>query len=70
MSLVGHASIGFAGGWTVHRVPVFRGKNGDLSAGVPSVPELDAEGRIKERDGKRLYSAVILRSRTARVSNQ
>ena len=57
-SLLGHATIGFSGGWG-HRVPVFRGKDGDLSAGVPSIPELDAEGRIKERDAKQKYAPVV-----------
>jgi hypothetical protein len=59
-SLIGHATIAFAGGWTVHRIPVFRTDGGGLSAGVPNAAELDAEGRVKTRqDGKRAYNAVI-----------
>ena len=58
-SLIGHATVSFAGGWTVHRIPVFRKGDGGLGVGTPSIPELDAEGRVKVRDGKRVYASVI-----------
>jgi hypothetical protein len=57
-SLIGHATISFSG-WVVHRVPVFRKADRTLSVGTPSAPEIDAEGRIKTRDGKRQYWPVI-----------
>lgn len=58
-SLIGHATVTFSG-WTVRGIPVFRrGGDGGLSVGVPSAAELDSEGRIKQRDGKRQYQAVI-----------
>jgi hypothetical protein len=57
-SLVGHASVNFSG-WVIHRVPVFRKGDGALSVGSPTTPEIDADGRVKMRDGKRLYSSVL-----------
>lgn len=58
-SLIGHASVSFSGGWVVHRAPVFRRGDGSLSVGTPNAPELDGDGRIKMRDGKRQYWPVI-----------
>ena len=52
-SLVGHASVNFSG-WVIHRVPVFRKGDGSLSVGTPTPPEIDADGRVKMRDGKAL----------------
>lgn len=58
--LVGHATVGFASGLTIARIPVFRGTDGGVSVGVPSVPELDGEGRARTgSDGKRLYSPIV-----------
>lgn len=58
-SLLGHATVSFSG-WVVHKVPVFRKGDGTtLSVGTPSAPEIDSQGRVKERDGKRQYWAVI-----------
>ena len=57
-SLRGHASVAFSGAWIVHRVPIFRTHDGSLSAGTPSIPELDSE-RIKVRDGKERYAPLI-----------
>jgi len=58
--LAGHASFEFAGGWTVHQCPVFRGRDGALSVGTPSIPLLDGEGRARVGpDGKRQYAAII-----------
>src|SRR4051812_6000377 len=57
-SLLGHATVDFTG-WLVHRVPIFRRGDGSLSAGTPSAPELDGEGRQRERDGKRQYWPVL-----------
>jgi hypothetical protein len=59
-SLIGHASVAFAGGWVVHDIPVFRIKDGNLSVGVPNAAQLDAEGRIKLKlDGKRDYKPIL-----------
>jgi hypothetical protein len=57
-ALLGHCSVAFAGGWVVHQIPVFRGKDG-LSVGVPNAAQIDSDGRIKLRDGKRQYAAVL-----------
>jgi hypothetical protein len=57
-SLLGHATISFSG-WIVHRVPIFRTKDG-LSAGRPNAPEVDAAGNARLKpDGKKQYWAVI-----------
>jgi hypothetical protein len=37
---IGHCSVAFAGGWVMHKVPVFRRGDGTISAGVPSIPHL------------------------------
>jgi hypothetical protein len=59
-SLIGHATVAFQGGWVVSSVPVFRTANGGLSVGTPSMPQLDAEGRVKLKpDGRRDYKPVI-----------
>jgi hypothetical protein len=58
-SLIGRATIAFAGGWVVVGIPIFRRANGSLSVGVPSSAQLDAEGRIKVRDGKRQYTPIL-----------
>jgi hypothetical protein len=59
-SPIGHATIAFAGGWTVHRIPIFRGRDGAWSVGTPSAVELDGEGRAKTKpDGKRQYWPMI-----------
>jgi hypothetical protein len=55
----GHASVAFAGGWVVHGIPVFRRADSSLSVGVPNAAQLDAEGRIKQRDGKRDYKSIL-----------
>jgi hypothetical protein len=58
--LLGHATVVFAGGWVVHRVPIFRADDGSFSPGVPNAAEVDAEGRVKTRlDGSRAYRDVI-----------
>jgi hypothetical protein len=57
-SLIGHCSVAFAGGWCIHNVPVFRGRDG-ISVGTPSSAQIDQGGHVKERDGKRLYIPVI-----------
>jgi len=58
-SLLGHCAVTFAGGWCVHQIPVFRRADGSLSVGVPNTAQLDADGRVKQRDGKRQYTAVL-----------
>jgi hypothetical protein len=58
-SQLGHATVSFSG-WIVHRIPIFRTRDGGFSVGSPSSPEIDAEGRVKTRgDGKRAYAAVL-----------
>jgi len=59
-SLIGHCDVAFAGGWVLHQVPVFRGRDGTLSVGTPSAPQIDASGQVKLReDGKRMYVALL-----------
>jgi hypothetical protein len=67
-SLHGHADVEFAGGWRIHQIPIFRTRDGSLRVGVPSIPMLDAEGRVRlDRDGKRQYvSAISFASNDAR----
>jgi hypothetical protein len=59
LSLLGHCVVAFTGGWVVHSIPVFRHGDHGLSVGVPSAAQLDADGCIKLRDGKRQYTAVL-----------
>jgi hypothetical protein len=58
-SLLGHCSVAFAGGWVVHDIPVFRTAEGGISVGTPTMAQLDGEGRVKLRDGKRDYRPVF-----------
>jgi hypothetical protein len=59
-SLIGHCSVAFAGGWQVHRIPVFRKGDGSISVGAPDAAEVDGDGRIKLKlDGKKSYWKVI-----------
>jgi hypothetical protein len=59
-ALAGHASFEFAGCWTAHQCPVFRGRNGALSVGTPSIPLLDGEARARVGpDGERQYLTVV-----------
>jgi hypothetical protein len=58
-SLLGRCAIMFSGGWCISGIPVFRRADGTLSVGVPNAVQLDTDGRIKQRDGKRQYTAVL-----------
>jgi hypothetical protein len=59
-SLIGHCAVAFAGGWVVHDIPVFRTGEGGVSAGTPTMAQLDGEGRVKLKpDGKRDYKSVF-----------
>jgi hypothetical protein len=58
-SLIGHCAIAFSGGWVVHAIPAFRRADGSLSVGVPNAAQLDGDGRIKQRDGKRDYKSIL-----------
>jgi hypothetical protein len=43
----------------VNAPPIFRSKDG-LGVGVPSIPQLDRDGRVRiGPDGKRAYQAAI-----------
>jgi hypothetical protein len=67
-SLHGHADIEFAGGWRIGAIPIFRRADGSLTAGVPSVPELDSEGRVRlDNDGKRRFAHSDARHRWRRM---
>jgi hypothetical protein len=58
-SLIGHATVSFAG-WVMTSIPVFRkAESGGLSVGVPSIPQIDTEGRVRMKDGKRVYTALM-----------
>ena len=59
-SLLGHATIAFNSVWVINSIPVFRSRDGNLSAGGPSMPVLDRDGRQKVgADNKKQYIAVI-----------
>jgi hypothetical protein len=59
-SLVGRCTISFPGGWVVSGIPIFRDRNGGLSAGTPSIPLLDASGTpLLDANSKRRYSAIV-----------
>jgi len=58
-SLVGHVTVSFHG-WTINRIPIFSRADGGLSAGSPSAPEIDREGKVRTRpDGKRAYWQMV-----------
>ena len=58
-SLLGHCTIAFTRRWIVNAVSVFQHADGSLSVGVPNAAQLDAEGRIKLKAGKRQYAPVL-----------
>ena len=59
-SLLGHCDVTFSGGWRINGVPIFRLKAGGFSAGVPTSPVIDREGRQKtDAAGKRQYSPML-----------
>jgi hypothetical protein len=59
-SLVGHCDVVFAGGWRINGVPVFRRGDGSWSAGAPTSPQIDRDGRQRtDLAGKRLYSPLL-----------
>jgi len=59
-SLVGRATVRFAGGWTVSSIPIFRRADGSLSARVPSSPIIGPDGtHLRGDDGKKKYAAII-----------
>jgi hypothetical protein len=59
-SLIGKATIAFASGLTVSNIPVFRGRDGALSAGGPDAPLVDQNGiQLRDAGGKRRYTKVI-----------
>jgi hypothetical protein len=58
-SLLGYADINF-GGWIIRGIPVFLRSSGEWSVGVPSVPQVTQDNRVKVgQDGKRLYLAML-----------
>jgi hypothetical protein len=56
--LIGHADIDFDG-WIIHRIPIFRRKNGELSVGVPDTVVLHNDGSPKEIGGRLLHAPLI-----------
>jgi hypothetical protein len=59
-SLIGHVDAVFSGGWRINAIPVFKRADGSLSVGVPSIPVLDSDGRVRLKpDGKKQYTALI-----------
>jgi hypothetical protein len=58
-SLAGYATVSFVPDPVINRMPIFRGDDSTLSVGVPSIPEIGADGKIKIRDGKRVYHLVL-----------
>lgn len=57
-ALHGYATIDFNGTSVTHQ-PLFHDASGGLSAGTPGVPDFDANGKQRERDGKRLWRQVV-----------
>jgi hypothetical protein len=57
-ALHGYATVDF-NGWCVADIQIFRDADGALSAGVPGVPDLDANGKQRERDGKKQWRQII-----------
>jgi hypothetical protein len=59
-SLIGRATVAFAGGWVVHRIPVFRKGDGSISVGAPDAADVDRDGQIRKKpDGKKSYHRII-----------
>jgi hypothetical protein len=59
-ALLGWVTVAFPGGWTVHAIPVFRTRDGGLSAGAPSSPILAADGaQLRGEDGRKRYAQII-----------
>ena len=56
--LIGHADIDFDG-WVVHRIPIFRKKDGTLSVGVPDTVVLDRDNTAKKIGGRLLHSSLV-----------
>jgi hypothetical protein len=49
--LIGHADVSFDG-WIIHRIPIFRRKDGTLNVGVPDTVVLDRDGTAKKLAGR------------------
>jgi hypothetical protein len=59
-ALAARCSVAFPGGWIVSQIPIFRRTDGSLSAGVPSLPILAADGsHARDADGKKRYAPII-----------
>ncbi len=59
-NLPGHPTVAFFGCWTVRNVPAFWRSDGSLSAGGPSAPIIDRDGRQKLYGaGKQQYQPII-----------
>jgi len=59
-ALIGKATIAFQGGWIVSNVPIFRGRDGTLTAAGPDAPLVDSTGaQLRDADGKRRYTKII-----------
>lgn len=57
--LLGHADVDFDG-WEIHRIPIFRRRDGMLSPGVPSAALLDRDGvQLRDDNGKRRYTLMM-----------
>jgi hypothetical protein len=59
-ALLGWVTVAFPGGWQVHSIPVFRTRDGGVSAGTPSVPIMGPDGaQLRGEDGRKRYAQVI-----------
>jgi hypothetical protein len=59
-SLLGKATVRFAGGWIVAGIPIFRRADGTLSAGTPDAPLVGPDGQhLTDDAGKRRYGKII-----------
>lgn len=57
--LLGYCAVDFSG-WQILRVPVFRRKDGELSAGIPTSPQVDRDGNaMRDVNGKRKYAPLM-----------
>jgi hypothetical protein len=56
--LIGHAAVDFDG-WIIHRIPVFRRKDGTLNVSAPDTVVLDRDGAVRKIKDRLLRRTLI-----------